>query len=251
MSQPGFAEDQEASQDQEREAIEGRIRLGLGMLGVALLGCGTVAAFLNKDGIVVAALLTTGFALLIVGYLGPYITRLRIGQFEAELERFRRRVAQTLSALEEVARTYESIRARMEPGGERDRMMEDALWQAELDARSRKISKKEITDAFRTNERGKRIWVLGAMRGDRYLRDIDIVIDAIQNPFSGFDQDRFLLLSGEMVSDLNTEERKMLREVIARQLSSGQIDPKWVRWFTAQRVIRLLDTRYGSSTPSN
>jgi hypothetical protein len=160
-----------------------------------------------------AALLAAGIALLSVGYLGPYIRKIKAREFEAELERFQEKATQTLTKLQEVARSYESIRARMAPGGERDSMMEQTLRAAELEARLRKISPGELTQAFHTNEKGKRIWVLGAMRSDPDLRDLELVLEAIEHPQRGYDQDRFLLLAGEMVPDLGAKDRQRLREV--------------------------------------
>jgi hypothetical protein len=240
-----------------REEVEGRLQLLSGALGFALLVSGVVAAFLGREGVATASLLAAGFALLFLGYLGPYITKIKFGDLEAELERFREKAVQTLSTvdekavqtlntLDEVARSYESIRAGLEPGGERTRKMEEDLGTAERLARAGKISPSEIAQAFRTNEMGKRIWVLGAMKGDPKLRDFEIVLQAIENPHAGFDQDRFLLLAGEMLPTLNPRQCQRLREAIKQQQEpGGEITPDRIRWLTAQRLIRLLDELEG------
>jgi hypothetical protein len=240
-----------------REELEGRLRLISGALGFAVLVSGVVAAFLSKEGLATASLLAAGFALLFLGYLGPYITKIKFGDLEAELERFHEkavqtlstvdeRAAQTLSTLDEVARSYESIRASMEPGGERTQQMEEVLWTAEQLARAGKISSNEIAQAFRTNEKGKRIWVLGAMKGDPELRDFEIVLQAIEDPHAGFDQDRFLLLAGEMLPTLGVRDRRRLREAIERQKGpGGEIKKGRARWLTAQHLIALLNELEG------
>jgi hypothetical protein len=212
-------------------------------LGAAGLICGTVAAFVNKDGVATAALLAAGFALLFLGYLGPYITKIKFRDFEAELARVRKAAAQTLATLQEVARSYEEVRARMKPGGERDREMEFVLSEAEKAARAGLMSASEIGKAFQTNDAGKRIWVLGAMRGDPALRDFEIVLQAIEHPDArGFDQDRFLVLAADMLPGLNAQERQRLREAIERQRGEGgKIKQDMVRWATSERLLRLMD----------
>lgn len=233
---------EEIAPDTSRDdLVEGRLRLLLGALGVVVLVSGVVAAFLNRDGVATAALLAAGFALLFVGYLGRYITRIKFRDFEAELERVRRKAAETLSTLHEVARSYDSVRAGLRPGGERDSAMERQLREAELYARSHAMEPSEIDELFGTNEKGKRISVLGAMKGDPNLRNFEIVLQAIDNPHSGFDQDRFLLLASEMLPDLDEKKRQRLREVIERQRQSGKIKPDRIRWLTSERLLKLLE----------
>lgn len=212
------------------------------MSQLAGLICGTVAAFLNKDGVATAALLAAGFALLFLGYLGPYITKIKFRDFEAELARVREAAAQTIATLQEVARSYEQVRARMKPGGERDRQMEFVMREAERAARAGLVSASEVAEAFQTNDRGERIWVLGAMRGDPTLRDFDIVLQAIEHPGAvGFDQDRFLVLAAEMLPELDAEQMQRLREVIERQRGEGgRIEQDMVRWATSERLLRLI-----------
>jgi hypothetical protein len=67
------------------------MRILHGGLGLALMVVGSVAALQIEDGVLTASFLAAGLALMVVGYLGPYITRIKIKEFEAELERGVRR----------------------------------------------------------------------------------------------------------------------------------------------------------------
>ena len=56
--------------DSRDEAPEPPVQLLLGAIGVGLLASGVVAAFVQEDGVTTAALLSAGFAMVFVGYLG-------------------------------------------------------------------------------------------------------------------------------------------------------------------------------------
>src|SRR5947209_2104771 len=71
--------------DSRDETLDSPMRVLLSALGVGLLASGVVAAFVEADGVTTAALLAAGFGLVFVGYLGRYISRIRLREFEAEL----------------------------------------------------------------------------------------------------------------------------------------------------------------------
>ena len=217
------------------------VRALVGVVGILLFTSGVIAAFAEKDGVATAALLAAGFAMVFLAYLGPFITKIRFYEFEAELERFRQKASETLRTLSDIARSYESTRAKMVSGGPRDDAMSEQLAEAEQSAREQKKSPQELKRMFETGELGDRIAVLGAMRADPDLRDPEIVLAAIENPHRGFDQDRFLLLAGDMLHQLTPNERLRLRELIAKQRESGEIRPGRIRWLTSERLIRLMD----------
>jgi hypothetical protein len=83
--------------------------------------------------------------------------------------------------------------------------------------------------------------MLGYMKGDPRLRDPEIVFQAIANPNAGFDQDRFLLLAGEMLHNLSETQRRELKEIIVQQQTHGEIKPTRIRWLTAERLLRLME----------
>jgi hypothetical protein len=229
----------------------------IALSGMALVVCGAVAAFIVKDGVATAALVAAGFGLLFVSYLGQYVTRVRFHDFEAELDHFREkavaslqvvedRAAEAVSKLEEVSRSYESIRATMIPGGTRDTQMEDAVAAAMRLVRTSRISPEEVKKLFHANGEGDRILVLAAMRVDPDLRDFEVILEVIQRPRSPFEQDRFMLLACEILGNLTADERSRLRETVEHLRETGRIKPNMARWFTSERLFRLLDRIEGN-----
>jgi hypothetical protein len=232
----------------KKDPLEVTIRLLFVSAGAAVLVCGTVLAFAGRDGVATAAMMASGVALAFIAYLGRYLKTIKFREFELTLERIGDRLervgtkaVETVTHLENLAASYESVRAAMSPGGERDDEMSKMLAQAEDAARQGRIGLATIAALSEKGGKGNRIEMLGYMKGDPRLRDFDLVLQAIDNPHSGFDQDRFLLLAGEMLPDLDQGQRQRLRDVIVHQRSSGEIRPNRIRWLTAERILRLMD----------
>lgn len=224
----------------------------IALIGIALVACGAIAAFMAKDGAATAALVAAGFGLLFISYLGQYITKVKFRDFEAELDHFREETVASLQVvqdkateavhkLEEVSRSYESIRAAMMPGGTRDAQMERAVAAAMRLVVANRMSPDEVKARFDTRDEGDRILVLAAMKADPDLRDFQIILEAIRQPRSPFEQDRFMLIASEILGDLDAEERRRLRETVEHLRETGQIKPEMARWFTSERLFQLLD----------
>jgi hypothetical protein len=237
------------SRSDRREIL---LRFMIALSGIALVVCGAIAAFRVKDGAATAALVAAGFGLLFISYLGQYITKVKFRDFEAELDHFREKTVaslevvqdkatETVRKLEEVSRSYESIRAAMMPGGTRDAQMEHAVAAAMRLVVTNRMSPDEVKSRFDTHDEGDRILVLAAMKTDPDLRDFQIILEAIREPRSPFEQDRFMLIACEILGELDAEERRRLRETIERLRETGQIKPNMARWFTSERLFRLLD----------
>jgi hypothetical protein len=227
------------------------LRFMIALSGIALLVCGAVAAFMVVDGVATAALVTAGFALLFLSYVGRYITRIRFRDFEADLEHFREKTVASLQAVEdkaaevasnlqEVGRSYEDIRATMAAGGMRDVQMERQVADAMRLAIARRMSPDEVKTLFHSNDTGDRILALAAMKADPDVRDFQIILEAIEQPRSPFEQDRFLLLASEHLGNLDAEERRQLREAVEQQIEGKRIRSGKARWFTSQRLFELL-----------
>jgi hypothetical protein len=222
--------------------------------GIVLLVAGVLAAFSVRDGVATAALIAAGFALIFVGYFGQRITRIRVRDFEAEMERVEKQVTatlqvienrarQTMNQLEEVARSYETIRATWSPGGSRDAEMERQVTAAMRLARSMNWNRDDMEEMFNRNNKRDRILVLAAMKENPELRDFNLVLRAIQAPHAPFDQDRFLVLACEMIGQLDgeqhREQRQKLREAVEQQRKKWGDDK--ARWFTSGRLLKLLE----------
>jgi hypothetical protein len=110
---------------------------------------GVVSAFVANEGVVTAAVVTAGAVVVLIAYLGPYITHIKFQEFEADLQSIRRsavhevrtveeeavktvrsvkdEAVETVRALQDVARSYESLRSNMPGGGQRDVEFDEAL----------------------------------------------------------------------------------------------------------------------------
>ncbi len=246
MNDTGTGQDTEARGNQKLDLV---IRLLLIIAGIALIVSGVTLAFRNGNGVSTAALLAAGFALAFMAYVGHHLTSIRFRDFEATMDRVQARLDRVGTKADETAQSLESLASRynaamtdIAPGGERDSALEEILADAENDARAGKVTKKFIAElAKQKDDPLSRIRMLGYMKGDPALRDPEIVFDVIANPNTGFDQDRFLLLAGEMLHNLDDEQRRKLKEVILQQQAHGQIKRTRIRWLTAERLLRLIE----------
>jgi hypothetical protein len=229
------------------EKLDFRMRWALSIVGVALIASGVVLAFRDGNGVSTAAILSAGFALTFMAYVGRYLTRIKFRDFEATIDRVEARLervgtkaVETAASLDNLASRYESVRTSMAPGGERDAKKEEILFAAESAARKGEVGQSTIAELSKKTDDWSRVKMLGFMKGDPSLRDPEIVFQAIANPHSGFDQDRFLLLAGEMLHELNETQRSKLKEIIIQQQAHGEIKPTRIRWLTAERLLRLI-----------
>jgi hypothetical protein len=248
---PGTAD----KNDKSTSKFDGReimLRFMIAVVGIALVTCGVITALMDKDGVATAALLAAGFGLLFISYLGQYITKVKFRDFEAELDHFREEAvtslqmvqemaAEAVSKLEEASRSYESIRAAMTPGGMRDAQMERVVAAAMRLVIANRMSPDEIKERFDSHDEGDRILVLAAMKTDPGLRDFQIILEAIRQPRSPFEQDRFMLIACEILGDLDAEQRLRLRETVGHLRETGRIKPNMARWYTSERLFRLLE----------
>lgn len=65
--------------------LDPRFRWLLGVLAFGLLVAGAVATFVSSNDVGTAALVAGGFGLAALAYLGERITRLKYGEFEADM----------------------------------------------------------------------------------------------------------------------------------------------------------------------
>jgi hypothetical protein len=230
-------------------------RVAIGAVGVALVPAAAVGAIRDMEGLSVASLLATGFALIFVGYLGKYIRSLKFREFEAhlgelsqaaqELKGDVRRVQQAadvaIRGLDDVARSYVETRAAMSPGGDRDDEMSADLTNGMLRFRQEPPNPQDIARRARSDDQGDRIAVLAALRANPELWDFDSVLYAIEHYKKPFDLDRFLLLAADMKHKLNAEERHQLRVAVEKLRTEGRIRPTQIRWLSSERLLRLLE----------
>lgn len=227
--------------------LEQLLRPLMGLAGMMLFAAGVVSAFIVHDGLTTTALLAAAFALVVTSYAGPYITRIKFREFELDIERIKEAIQQVegevnkvLNELGGVSREYADVRRSMLPGGARTVQMERELLRMIRLCRTANLSPDQLREYFNSGEMGDRILVLAAMKENPDLRDFELVIEAIENYSKPFDHDRFLVLASEMLSDLDRGQRDRLRDVINRQRDAGRIKSGMARWFTTERILKLM-----------
>lgn len=253
-AEPRVAAQRQQAQDTLRMAAVDRgldpawARLGIGAVGAALVPVAAVGAFRGMEGLSVAALLATGFALVFVGYLGKYIRSLKFREFEAHLGelsetalRVRQAAEAAIGSLDDVARSYVETRAAMSPGGDRDDAMSAELTRGMRRFRTGAPDAEEIARRARSDDEGDRIAVLAAMRVNPDLWDFESVLYAIEHYRKPFELDRFLLLAADMKHRLNPEQRSRLRAAVEKLRADGHIKQTQIRWLSSERLLKLLD----------
>lgn len=65
--------------------VPDRVRVGIGLVGLAGLVVGAIAMYRGEDGAAPAAFITTGMALVALGILTPYFRSFKAGGIEIEL----------------------------------------------------------------------------------------------------------------------------------------------------------------------
>ena len=73
------------AEETEGDGLDPRLRWGLALFGFGLLVAGCVATFVTTNDVGTASLIVGGFAFTALAYLGNRITRLKYGEFEADL----------------------------------------------------------------------------------------------------------------------------------------------------------------------
>lgn len=231
-------------------------RAALMLAGFGVLMCGVIAAFRNLDSVAVAALLATGFAILFIGFYAGYITNFKFGQLEAVISNGVTQIqAKTEDAVKQVQTTaqsaseslrqaaseFESLRKGMARGVARDDRESEVLESVMLAAIAEPPNIEDIRRLVRSSELNDRISALGALRVHPDLWDFDCVLYAIEHYIGGFDLDRYLCLSADMLHKMKFEERKKLRSTVEQMRDKRRIKPDQIRWLTSERLILLMD----------
>ena len=244
-----------------RPSAEALLRSGLGLAGAALLTAGAVAVFATDNEVGTAALLATGAALGVVGYAGERLTRFKAGSVELELARAsaleeaatvaeasgdpelaQELRARAVASLREIGRSYDELRSTLPSGAERTRRMGDVLRQAREQARAQPPTPEEVRRLFAGDE-GERIAALAAMYEHEGLRDVNLLLDAIPNSRSAFEQYHALDLVGGLVPTLDPQTGERLRAIVLSERRPGRIEPSTDRWPLTEWILRSLDDR--------
>ena len=235
------------------------LRVGAGVVGVAVFATGVVAVFATDNGPGAATLLAIGAAFVAFAALGDRIQSLELGGVNLTLRDIARQTfaladeaerrgddeaAERLRAagreLQSLADEYRRIRSRMRSGPARTGALEDVV------RRTRELAKRDAFEAsdvsawFDDGSPEARITALALMQASPGLRDFGAAVDAIAESESAFEQYHGLWLAETMVGDLTPGQRAELEAVVQRALRSLRVRRDSDRADAARRILAAL-----------
>jgi hypothetical protein len=151
---------------------------------------------------------------------------------------------QSREQLAYLAQNYENIRRIMEVGPKRTSEMMTIAAQVWALAERANFSPSELRDLFMNGKEGNRIVALQLLREIPHPACFDIILQAISDPRSAFEQSAALRAAERMLSSLNGEQKRQLAAVIKDQRSGGP--GKWItekerdRWSISTRLLDAM-----------
>ncbi|HEX5114736.1 MAG TPA: hypothetical protein VFW65_06015 [Pseudonocardiaceae bacterium] len=243
-------------------------RLGVAMVGIALLAAGAVAVFVTTNSAGSAALVVAGGVLLVVTLFANRLEsvegggiKLVLDRAQAKLhqadeadasgdaegaDRLRREAELLLTAMEPLATRYEQVRANSPGGRARTNAQGDLVDQARKMARLDFVTPEAVVELFRSGQDGNRITALGLMQGNPRLASLDIVTDAVRLPRSSFEQWHALRVGLDLVEGGRSDAHDPIRDAIEVARANGTLgvhtrDQSRVR--LAQRIAKAMEAR--------
>ncbi|MEU6231617.1 hypothetical protein [Kitasatospora sp. NPDC047058] len=110
-------------------------------------------------------------------------------------------------------------------------------------ARRSALTADQVRELFADGSEGRRIQALALMQGDPALADLASVVEAIEQPRSGFEQYHALLAARGLLSRLPAAEAQRLRGAVAGRLMAPDGIPYGSdRSWLAEKILSSLDT---------
>jgi hypothetical protein len=222
-------------------------RIAASALGISLLTAGAVAVFVTSNSVGSAALIAAGTVIVALSLLANQLESLEGGGFKiqlkavaskleearladaagdpAEAAELRAEAQLLLAAMGPIAAEYEQVRASSPHGRERTEKMGELVQQAQQMAKLGFVDPKAIEQLFDSGQDGNRIMALGLMRGEPRLASTNIVVKAIRQPRSSFEQWQALRVSRDMVKkgDVPPGDLDAIRDAIAVAEANGSL----------------------------
>jgi hypothetical protein len=223
----------------------------------------------RHDSAVFAAALVTEF--LVLSFLGGWLsTRLLLASALSEADRraldtfvqaenlsgrgdhaeaddLRARAMDELGLPRIEADRYDDMRRRLPQGSSRTAQMQALVDAARASAPDTALDPAHVREFFESGGEGRRIYALALMQGDPGLADLGIVLEAIEQSRSAFEQYQALVLAELVAPGLTAADRDRLCSTLASQLASGgRLTRSSSRRHVAERVLGLLQDRSDS-----
>lgn len=241
------------------------LRVFMGLLGAGSFGAGVLAVFATENGTGAGVLLAFGGVLLVLALLGDRIESLEFGGAKLRLraaaaerfalaeeserrgdtataDRLRAEAQALLDAAGPIAADYRSVRGSMRAGPERTRALEEVVARARRLATEKPFEPAEVLRWLREGSEEERITALAMMQARRELRNFDAALETIEHSRSAFEQYHAMLLTAEMIDDLDAAQLRRLAEAIKSQ-RGWRFRRDTDRWRLSEDVLRRVEGR--------
>jgi DNA-binding transcriptional MerR regulator len=253
------------AEEESDERLDPRFRWVLVVLGVGLLVSGCIATFVTSNDVGAASLVAGGFGLAALAYLGERITRVKYGEFEADIgavkkaetlvraaavaegageperaDSYRAEALETLNQLGSVGRSYEDIRRTMPAGWERTQQMERRVAEARTLAREKGVTVEQVRELVARETEGDRLAALGAMEEVSEARDFELILRLVANPKTPFEHYHSLLVASQTVAQLDERQRKELAGIVSKQRKEHRLAKDSDRLRLIERILQRI-----------
>jgi hypothetical protein len=238
------------------------LRLLLGVLGAASFGAGVVAVFVSMNGTGTGVLLAFGGVVLVLALLGDRIESLEFGGTKLKMRaaaaekfalaedsesrgdsvtaaRLRAEAQMLLEAAGPIASEYRAVRGSMPPGRERTMAMELVVARARKLADEQDFDRDEVLRWLREGSDEQRVTALAMMQAKPELRDFDLVLAAIRQSRTAFEQYHALVLADIMLDDLSADDRQRLVTVV-NGARNWRFKRDSDRWLLSERILHRV-----------
>lgn len=256
-----------ATSDGFEPVLSRPVRIAGIAVGLLALTAGAVAVFGTDNEVGSAALLTAGVAIAGLAVFGnrieafeaagvrlELVRQARDARQEAEQARaagepdraelLERRAQSLLVAASGVGSRYEQLRTTEPSGWDRTARMEQLLREARaLDTEI--LTASQVAGIFASGSDGDRVTALALIERNPRLATADVLVDAITNSRSAFEQYHALVAADRALDSLLDEERMRIRDAV-ESLLAGPIGQKTSdRRTAAQRILKRFTTAEG------
>ncbi len=230
--------------------------------GGLTLVAGGVAVFLTDNELGSTALVAAGVAMASLAVFGNRLQAVEAAGVRLELERqalrvqqqavrarvagetdravdLERRAEELRAAARAVGLRYERLRTSEPSGWDRTSRMEATL----RDARAlgaEVLTPSDVAEIFGTGTDGNRIAALALIEGNPRLGTAGVLVEAILNSRSTFEQYHALVAAESAVDHLSAEDRSRVREAVESVLSGSLGDRSSDRRTVARRLLERL-----------
>jgi hypothetical protein len=133
---------------------------------------------------------------------GEYLSRIPSGKAREEMH--------------QLAQHYNSLRKEMSSGSERTREMGSIAERMRILAPLAELTSNEIDAYLHSDDGGKRLLGLSAVRATRSISHFEQVLQIVDIPQSGYEQFQALRILEELLPDLTRKQKEWLREILKR-----------------------------------